>query len=99
MKLTLAWMSLIVTLAACSSPPKLATPSGSQRVPINNAAALSAYQTQMARVDSEASKRSELEATVSALQRQVAELKTYIILKTTETEINKPKGVPTTATP
>jgi uncharacterized protein YcfL len=94
MKRSLALVATVMSLAACSSAPQVAVPSGSHRVPVNNAAALSAYQTQIARVDSEATKRSELEATVNALQKQVADLKTYILLKTVEIEINTPKGVP-----
>jgi peptidoglycan hydrolase CwlO-like protein len=94
MKRKIILMALVITLAACSSAPQVTVPSGNHRVPVNNAAALSAYQAQIARVDSEAAKRSELEATVNSLQKQVAELKTYILLKTAETEINTPKGVP-----
>jgi hypothetical protein len=94
MKRNITLMTLVVSLTACSSAPQVAVPSGSHRVPVNNPAALTAYQAQIARVDSEAAKRSELEATVNALQKQVADLKTYILLKTAETEINTPKGVP-----
>lgn len=94
---TISTLAVAAMLAACNSAPKVATPDGSSRTPINNEAALAAYQAQLAREDSDAKRRSELEATVAALQKQVSELKTYIVLKATETELNTPKGAPSQA--
>jgi outer membrane protein OmpA-like peptidoglycan-associated protein len=97
MQKTFSTLAVAAMLAACSSAPKVATPDGSSRVPVNNEAALAAYQVQRAREDSDAKRRGELEASVAALQKQVADLKTYIVLKATETDINTPKGAPAQA--
>lgn len=81
-------------LAACGSAPKLATPTGADRVPVNSDAALTEFQSEAARVDRDAQRRTELEAQIRALRKQVAELRAYLLMKAAESERNAPKGLP-----
>lgn len=92
---TLIVLVILSTLGACSSAPKVETPTGNNRVPVHNEPALTACQAQLRQDDEDAKRRVELEAQVATLQRQVAELKTYIVLKAKEYETNTPKGLST----
>ena len=94
-------IAVSLALGACSNAPKVQTPSGGSRIQVNSDAAL----TQLAALGAtteksnmealaEAKRRSDLEAQVKALEKTVGDLKTYILLKAVETDINTPKGVP-----
>ena len=88
----IAIAALALSLAACSGVPKVATPSGNNRVPINSEAALSDYQIRAARDDEER----KLAAKLTELESQVRLLKAYIARSVMEEEANTPKGLPDT---
>lgn len=97
LKTTVSAFVLLAVVSGCSSPPKVQTPTGDNRKPINNPQAISELQLRQRNEDFELKRRTELELTVDALKRQVTELKNYILLKAAETEINTPKGATTPA--
>ena len=94
MRRSLISLAVLIALSACTSAPQVTTPSGNKRVPINNEAGLAAYQAQLLREDADAKRQAAMEATIIALQKQLADLNTYIVVAANEQELNTPKGVP-----
>ena len=81
-------------LGACSSPPKVQTPEGRTRIPINTEASIAAYQADARKADEDARYRAALESQVVQMNQQVAQMRAYILAKQAEQEANIPKGRP-----
>ena len=81
-------------LGACSSPPKVHTPDGRTRIPINTEASIAAYQADARKADEDARYRAALEAQIVQMNQQVAQMRAYILAKQAEQEANTPKGRP-----
>ena len=93
MRRILISLAALAAFSACTSAPQVTTPSGNKRAPINNEAGLAAYQAQLLREDADAKRQAAMEATIGALQKQLADSKTYIVVAANEQELNAPKGV------
>lgn len=82
MILKMLGMTLLISLLmSCSAPPKVKTPKGDRRVPVNNVAELSAFETAIDDEyyrSSQIAEQEELQSTVADLKRQVVELKKQI---------------------
>lgn len=81
-------------LGACSSPPKVHTPDGRTRIPINTEASIAAYQADARKADEDARYRAALESQIVQMNKQVGEMRAYILAKQAEQEANTPKGRP-----
>ncbi len=92
-------LMLIGLVAGCASPPKVQTPTGKTRIPINNEATIAAYSAEVARQDAQAKRLADLQVQLSVQQQEIAALKAYIIEKDSIDQINTPKGVPARVAP
>ena len=81
--------------AVARQSPQL--PDDADRAPINNAEAVKTYLAERQVVQAENKEKAQLQATVLALQKQVQDLRTYLLMKAAETEANTPKGIPAAA--
>jgi len=81
-------------LAGCSSVPKPVVPDGSDRTPINSPAKIEDYKARTAEETANYAERTELARRVEALNRQLAELKAYMLMLQMQTEANRPKAQP-----
>jgi hypothetical protein len=71
---------LCVALCACSGVPKVATPDGSQRIPINTQSAIADFQNQLATQDS--GDEAALRLQIDAMKREIADLKQMLAMQT-----------------
>lgn len=91
MKKPLIAIAAAITLGACSTPPKPAVPDGSSRASVNSQDTINAYNARTAEETASRDERTVLSRQVDSLNKQVAELKTYLVLLQMERESNRPK--------
>lgn len=76
-------------LAGCSSVPKPVVPDGSDRTPINSPARIEDFKARTAEETANYNERTALARQVEALNRQVAELKAYLLMAQMTAEANR----------
>lgn len=76
-------------LAGCSSVPKPVVPDGSERTPINSPAKIEDFKARTAEETANYNERTALARQVEALNRQVAELKAYLLMAQMTAEANR----------
>lgn len=81
-------------LAGCSSVPTPVVPNGSDRQPINSQAKIEDYKARTAEETANYNERTALSRQVDSLNKQVAELKTYLLMMQMERDTNRPKAQP-----
>lgn len=81
-----------LAVSACSSIPKPVIPDGSERTPVNTTAVIQDYQARTAEETANASERTALSRQVDGLNRQVAELKAYMMMMQMDADQNRPKA-------
>ena len=103
MNKTLISLSVACAFAAagCSSVPTPVVPDGSNRQPVNSQAKIEDYKARTAEETANYNERSILSRQVEGLNKQVAELKTYLLMMQMERDTKPPKAqpVPQAATP
>lgn len=80
-----------IAVSGCSSVPKPVVPDGSERTPVNTSAAIQNYQARTAEETASAAERTVLSRQVDGLNRQVAELKAYMMMMQMDVDQNRPK--------
>ncbi|MBY0365121.1 MAG: OmpA family protein [Burkholderiaceae bacterium] len=93
MKKTLIAASIAIAFAGCSSVPKPVVPDGSDRQPINSQAKIDDYKTRTAEETANYNERTALTRQVDSLNKQMAELKTYLLMMQMEKD-TAPKARP-----
>jgi outer membrane protein OmpA-like peptidoglycan-associated protein len=90
--------ALAALLAGCGSAPKVQTPDGNSRMPVNSDAAIESYVTRGATTDSQVSKREADAVKLEAVKRQLVALRQYVLIMGTNIA-NAPKPVPLVVAP
>lgn len=91
-------IALAFTVAGCSSVPKPVVPDGSDRQPVNSQAKIDDFKARTAEESANAAERTVLSRQVDSLNKQVAELKTYLLMMQMEKD-TAPKARPVPAQP
>jgi outer membrane protein OmpA-like peptidoglycan-associated protein len=93
---TLIAIAVTIALTGCSTPPKLDVPGGGSRQSINSPAKIEEYKARTAEETANYNERAMLSRQVDSLNKQVAELKTYLLLLQMQLDSNG-KGHPALA--
>jgi outer membrane protein OmpA-like peptidoglycan-associated protein len=83
-----------VGLAGCSSAPKPVVPNGWDKEPINTTEKIDSYNARIAEEKAKERESTVLSRQVDALNKQVGELKAFLLMQQMEAEAKKPKVRP-----
>lgn len=93
MKKTVIAFAVAALLAGCSSPPKPVVPDGGSRTPINSAAQIEEYTARATQTAAARDQSTNLERQVNSMSRQLAELKTYMMMLEMDRKANQATGI------
>ncbi len=92
MKQTVIAILVAALLGGCSTPPKPVMPDGGSRTPVNTSAQIEEYTARSMQASADRAQSTALERQVNSMNRQLAELKTYMLMLEMDRKANQFAG-------
>lgn len=89
MKQTVIAILVAALLGGCSTPPKPVMPDGGSRTPVNTTAQIDEYTARSTQASADRAQSTALERQVNSMNRQLAELKTYMMMLEMDRKANQ----------
>lgn len=89
MKQTVIAILVAALLGGCSTPPKPVMPDGGSRTPVNSSAQIEEYTARSMQASADRAQSTALERQVNSMNRQLAELKTYMLMLEMDRKANQ----------